>query len=427
MINKLKQKIYNILRWSEKWTKTDMVYLFKGGSWFTSSEIISNLLSFGLSIAYANLLSQQTFGTYKYLLSAYGLISLVALPGIVTAVTQSVSRGYEGSLRNGFKTKMSWGFLGTAISLILATYYFFHQNLILAGGFAIIGIFIPLVDSFSIYSSFLIGKKLFKQKVICGILTNIFSVSSVIITILITNNIFILLTTYFSSLFLAHSFFYQINAKKFITNNKTDVNLITYGKSLTACQIFSNAAQYIDKILLFTMLGSAQVAIFTFASALPDRIKYIFRFTITISMPKFVNNTHEEIKKTLPKKIMIMATVIAFVILCYIVVAPLIFKYIFPQYISAILFSQIIALTSIYAIDYPIGAYLQAHKKVKELFIISSSSFILGVISMVVFIPLYGIWGAVIGLAINRLANMITSFYFLYNPIEKQGTSKHYF
>ena len=87
-----------------------MVYLFKGGSWFTSSEIISNLLSFGLSIAYANLLSQQTFGTYKYLLSAYGLISLVALPGIVTAVTQSVSRGYEGSLRNGFKTKMSWDF-----------------------------------------------------------------------------------------------------------------------------------------------------------------------------------------------------------------------------------------------------------------------------------------------------------------------------
>ena len=35
MINKIKNRIYNILRQSEKYTQTDMVYLAKGGFWLT--------------------------------------------------------------------------------------------------------------------------------------------------------------------------------------------------------------------------------------------------------------------------------------------------------------------------------------------------------------------------------------------------------
>jgi hypothetical protein len=40
MIEKIKNKIYNLLRWSEKYTKTDMVYPVRV-AWLTLSQSIS--------------------------------------------------------------------------------------------------------------------------------------------------------------------------------------------------------------------------------------------------------------------------------------------------------------------------------------------------------------------------------------------------
>jgi O-antigen/teichoic acid export membrane protein len=410
----LKSRIYNLLRWSEKHFKTDMVYLAKGGFWLTVSQIFSALFSFGLSIAYANLLSQQTFGTYKYLLSAYGIISLLVIPGLASAITRSVSRGFEGSIKKGFEKKIKWGIIASLIGFLISVYYFLNGNLILSAGFFTIGLFLPLMESFGLYSNFLEGKKLFKEQVLYGIGLNLIFAATIVPTIFLTKNLFVILAVYFTANVAGRIIFYLLTVNKFKINNLTDEELDDYSRSLSFFQIASNASQYLDKILLFTILGAPQVAIFTFASALPDRIKYLFRFTGTISFPKFTNRPVEEIRENLPKKLFLLSLIIFFIIIAYILAAPFIFKYIFPQYKSAVFISQIISLTSIYAITYPISSYFTAHKKVKELFAISGSSFLLGIIFMIIFIPIYGIWGAVIGAGANRLTIIVTSFYFLY-------------
>ena len=56
MIQKIRNKAYNVLRWSEKYTKTDMLYLAKGGSWFTVGQVVSSSSVLLLAIAFANLL-----------------------------------------------------------------------------------------------------------------------------------------------------------------------------------------------------------------------------------------------------------------------------------------------------------------------------------------------------------------------------------
>jgi len=413
-MRKIKEKLHYLLRWSEKYTKTDMVYLAHSGFWLTLGQIISNLLNLGLSIAYANLLSQQVFGTYKYILSIYGFLALLTLPGINTAITQSVSKGFEKSFTYGVKKKLKWGALGSLVSLILAGYYFIQGNLILSVSMIMTAMFFPFIDTFGIFTNFLEGKKRFKEKVIYDIIINLFSALAIILTIFFTKNIFLILVAYFASYSIGRIVFHIITIKKFKPNKNTDEQMYSFGKSLTLFQIVSNATQYIDKILLFTILGAPQVAIFTFASALPDRIKYLFRFTGTISFPKFANRPLEEARKALPKKLVLYGAGIFITVIIYILLAPFIFKYIFPQYMSAILFSQVLAFTAIYSITYPISSLLMAHKKVRELFMISLSSFTLGLIFMAIFIPIYGIWGAVIGTSVNRLTIIATSFYFLY-------------
>ncbi len=410
----IKPKINGFLNWLGKYIKTDMVYLATGGFWLTFGQIFANLVSLGLSIAYANLLSQQTFGTFKYFLSMYGFVALLTMPGLASAVTQSVSKGFEGSLQAGIRKRFLWSVLGSVIVFAIALYYFLMGNTLLSVGFLIFGFFMPFMESFDLYARFLDGKKLFRQRVVFEVITNLFYGLAIVGTLFLTKNIFIILAVYFLSGIIPKIFFYRITLKKYQSSFQPDDELDSYGKKLTAFQIVTNASQYLDKILLFTMLGPVQVAVFTFAGAIPERIKYFFRFTSTISMPKFAVRPEEEIKKSLPRKLMFFGLIILLVILVYIAAAPLVFKYIFPQYLSSVFISQIISLTAIYAITYPIGSWLTAHKKVREIFTISLLSLLAGVLTMIVFIPLLGIWGAVIGLAANRLTVISASFYYLY-------------
>ena len=62
----LKQKIYEFLRWSQKYTETDNVYLLKGGFWLIVNQIISISTGIVLYIAFANFLSPHDYGIYKY-------------------------------------------------------------------------------------------------------------------------------------------------------------------------------------------------------------------------------------------------------------------------------------------------------------------------------------------------------------------------
>lgn len=410
MLNKIK----NILRRSEKYTKTDMVYLASNSFWLTSDQMIANVISFGLSIIYANLLNKEIYGTYRYFLSAYGLIALISIPGLYTSLTRSISRGFDGNLGLGFKQKLRWSLLGSLVAIVLAGYYYFKANQLLGTGFMMIAVALPLAESFALYVCLLEGKKLFKQEVIYNIIISSLSALAIIVAVYFYHNIYSLLVAYFTALIIPRFIFYKLSIKKYKSNNNIDPEMNDFTKKINAFQIFSNATQYIDKILLFTMLGAKELAIFSFAIALPDRIKSLFRVAGTISFPKFANKTEIEIKQSIRQKIPLYAGLILFIILIYFFTAPLIFKYLFPQYLESVRLTQIIALSSIYAVTYPIGAYLSAHKRVKELFTISSSSFILGLTSMLIFIPIYGIWGAVIGLGVNRLTNISTSFYYLY-------------
>ena len=64
MISTIKNRIILLLRKSEKYTKTDMVYLFSGGSWLVVGQIISSVSALALAVLFANLARVSIVG-YK--------------------------------------------------------------------------------------------------------------------------------------------------------------------------------------------------------------------------------------------------------------------------------------------------------------------------------------------------------------------------
>jgi len=291
------------LRWTEKWAKTDMVYLAKGGFWLTIEQIVSSISVFLLAIAFANLLPQETYGIYKYVLSLTSILLITNLPGIGVSVIQATARGIEGSLFLALKTKIYWGFLGSFISLLLSGYYYLNNNISLAIIFIIISLFIPFIDSFGIYGSLLSGRKQFKISSIYNSITQIIATLIIISVIFLSDNIFIILITYLLSNTILRLIFFKITLYKFKPNKQMGSNIISYGKHLSVMGIIGTIATQIDKILIFHYLGGIKLAIYIFATAIPEQIKGFLKNIKALAFPKLSQTPSEDTRSSLKNKI----------------------------------------------------------------------------------------------------------------------------
>ena len=154
-----RERLYRFLRWSERYTKTDMVYLFTTGVWGNLGAFSVSFFSFILYIAFAHFLSKETYGTYQYLLSLAGIVGNFTLTGMNTAVTQAIARGYEGVFYKAMRLQYKWNIVPTLGTWAFSAYYLWHGNMTLGFGLFMIGLFTPLLNTFNTFSAILGGKK----------------------------------------------------------------------------------------------------------------------------------------------------------------------------------------------------------------------------------------------------------------------------
>lgn len=302
LINKIKKIIYKLLKKSEKWTKTDMIYLAEGGFWLSLGKIISSLSGLLLAIAFANLLTKEDYGTYKYALSIISLLTIPTLSGINTALNRSIAQGNDKSFFISVRTKIKWGLIGGILSLLLAGYYYFYQeNITLVFCFLISSIFIPFMDSIMVYQSILIGKKKFKMLSSQNAIINSIAAIVMIIILLLTKNLFAVLFSYFISHTTLRFVFLLFTLKKIKLNQNEDNTVISYGKHLSLMGVIGTISSQIDKILIFQFLGGADLAIYSLAITIPEQARMFLKNINVLVIPKMSQNASLT-KKDITKK-----------------------------------------------------------------------------------------------------------------------------
>ncbi len=397
IFEKTKNLVYSLLKKSEKYTQTDMIYLAKGGFWLTLGQIISTAASLLLAMAFANLLNPVTYGNYNYILSLVGMLSILTLSAMRIAIIQATARGLEGSFYTAFKVRLKWGILASLTAIGLAGYYWFKGNYLLPIPLLISALFLPLMQASRVYESFLIGKKLFSIHVKYSVFNRIISAGAIIITLFITKNIFWLIAVYLVSHTLLNYSFYLITKLKLKPNKKEDPQTLSYGKHLTLMGVISVVANYLDRILLFTLVGSAQLAIYSFAILIPDQIKSMMKQNIgTLAFPKLSIKSRKEIKLNIMQKFWKLFFLTGLIAVIYVITAPFLYKIFFPQYLDSIPYSQLFALSFIAVPITLLSTIFQAQMMKKELYLIRIIPFI-RIILLVVLTPFYGIWGVIIG------------------------------
>ena len=417
MFNKLKSKLYNLLRKSEKYAKTDMVYFARGSFWLTLGQIISSASSFLLALAFANFLPKETFGVYKYVLSIVGILTITTLPGMSTTVTQAIARGYEGSFIPALKIKIHWGIFGSLISLGLAGYYYFQGNVDLTLSFIIVAVFLPLMDNFMLYDSLLVGKKLFNVSTKYGITSQIIATATMAGALFFTENLFVVLLAYFASWTILRYIFLKITLKKFRLNNEEDSKTITYGKHLSFIGIIGNIATYLDRLLIFHYLGAAEVAIYSIAVAPTDQIKNLFKNIPTLAMPKLAQRTFKEIDSMLYKRLFYLFLGGVIIAGAYSALAPYFFKIFFPKYMEAVFYSQLFSVTLALRLPLSLISTVTQSKITlipkRMLYWANTIPSIVLIISLYSLTKPFGINGVIISRIMLLIVSLATTFYVI--------------
>ncbi len=417
MIQKIKNKIYNFLRWSERYTKTDMVYFTKGNFWLTLSQIGGMLSSFILTLVMANLLDQNVYGAYKYILSIISVITITSLPGMNIAAFRSASRGYEGTLKRIVFLKMKWGLLGSLACLILGAYYYINNNLDLSYSYLIASLFIPLMDSLRIPIYLLSTRKLFNAETTSiNYLINIFQTTIVIISVLISKNLLIIITCYLFAFtavrFLANIYIWN----KFKPNDKHEESSIKYGWSLTFIQIITAITNNINNINIGHLIGNIKLAAYSIGIAPVEQLKTLISMNDVLYSSKLSNNNWEipNFKKFV-QKILPFILVLSIFNVIYLFISPLFYKLFFPKYLESILYSQLYSLTIIpSAIVLILNSILKSKMLVREQKIINYFNCALCFVVNIPAIYFFGIIGLIFAILINKLLEITISSYLIF-------------
>lgn len=409
MLSRLRSLAYDVLRWSEKWIKTDMVYLTKGGFWLTLGQGISISSSLILSIIFANILPKEVYGTYRYILSICGILTITTLSGMNTSVIRSIARSQEHVFFKALKAKIYWGLWGALGSLLISGYYLFQHNLGLAAGFLIVAAFLPVMDSFALYDSILQGKKNFRLSTRYSVITQCLATLTIIITAVLTKDVYLILLSYFVSWTVLRFFFLKRSLETYRLNNQDDPEAVPYGKHLSFMLIPITVANYFDRLLIFHFLGAAEVAIYSIAIAPPEQIKGLLKNLNTLALPKFSKKSLAEINETIWGKMLKLSLIIGLVVILYIIAAPLLFHIFFPAYSEAIPLSQLFTLSLLATVMYIPLSIMQSQKLSGQLYRFNLLTSIFQIAALLAIIPCFNLYTVVAARIASRLFGLLVA------------------
>lgn len=421
MIDDLKDRAIRLLRWSERYTKTDMLYLAGVGLWTNLNFGITTVLAFLLSVAFANLLPRDVYGVYQYLISISALISAVCLGGMNAAVTPSVARGFEGDLRASIRAQLYWNIVPTLIGLGVAVYYALHANTTIAVGMVGVALLSPLVSAFNTYGAFVGGKRDFRTLFVYTTIINVAYYVCIFAALAFVPNATFLVFVNLGVNAAATIFVYRRTLKKYKPNDKVDPETVPYGAHLSVMSAFGTVISQLDSVLVFHFLGPVSLAVYSFATLIPERLGGLFGFIGSAALPKFATRTVGELKDSIWGKTVRAAIAGALGALVYALAAPWLFKLFFPKYLDAIFYTQVYSVIVVFIAANLVSSALQAKGLKRELYI---TSFVNPVLLIALQIPLllvYGIMGMLVARIISDAIGAALGLFLLFRAKGKDG------
>lgn len=399
-----------LLRWTERFSKTDIAYLASSGFWLNAQFAISSILALVASIAFANILTKDQFGTYQYILSVASLLGALTLSGYNTAITRSVARGFTGSLRASMRPQLLWDLIPAALAFLIAGWYVLHGADVLAICFVCVGITLPIINAANSYTAYLAGLQDFKRVAVYGIVTSVAYYGLLLIGIWKAPQVLVLILINFGVNALATWFFYARTVRAVPPEAPTDPEAYKHAQQATLLNVLGAVASQIDSVLVFKLLGPVQLARYSLAKVIPERAGGVFKIlTFSVVTPRFSKQEYGSIRQTLLFRSVLVLVAVLAAAAAYAALAPLLLHLLYPTYPDIITYSQFYALTFVIYVGGLANSALQAHRRFSGLYSLAVALPAIQICAQVVGVIFMGLWGLIIARVLMAIISAVAT------------------
>lgn len=414
----LSDRIYSVSKRMGVELGLDMPYFIKNGFWVAFRQGVGVLTGLAISAAFARLASQEVFGQYQLVLSILSVVSILSIPGLNTAITQSVARGYDGDYKRAVKTSFLWSLLGTPVLLILGGYYYAYQSYPLGIALMVSSVFFPFLYAPNTWDAFLQGKSRFDLAAKYGSVQSVINAVATIAVVFISRENLVLITFIYLLSYTIFNWSYYLRTLQYIQNGDADGETLKFGWFLTKNGILGQISAHMDKVLIGTLLGPESLAIYAITLQVPIKMKEIFKVVISVLFPKLskekrdIKEIFSEKKKVLFLSFFLVALISAAFFLSIQPLNRIIFgtKYLGFYELSRY-YSISVAITPFLVF---LGYYVQAKKDYRAILSANTIYPLLQLAICAISISFFGLMGGVIAYNVNFVLYLLLYSYLVF-------------
>lgn len=407
----------NIFIWAESKLKIDLKYALSGAASLLFAHIISVLTIILSSYVFANFLSPEVYGEYKYLLTLGITLSIFTFTGAGAAVLQAAAKNVYGFYHYIRRVQLLYSMSITVLAFAGAYYYYIQNNNNLAIGLCIIALLQPAFNNSMLIFQFLYGTQQFNVSARTQATKAIIVTIVATISLFSTSNVLWLLLVYFLSNISVNYFFqfkYGPSRLEVLEDDLQAKKIIQYAKHSSTQNILTGISNQLDKILIFQNLGAADLAMYAFATALPDQLKGLTTTIDALLLPRFAKHSEASIRKGILRKALLYFSLLALCVALYFFMAPHIFRLLYPSYAAAISLSQIYIFGLLSGIGSIPLAALKSRMQNRQLYQFNVFTSLFQISALVILLPTFGLLGAVFARIAYRTCVCGCAFYLYY-------------
>lgn len=411
----LKSRGNHALDLLSKTANFDVGYFMRGGMWLGLAYAVNALIRLSVIIVVAQAMDKTVFGQYQFILTVFMALMVFTLPGMGTAITQSVANGFNSSLISGTRSKMKWGMLGSVALVGIAAFFAWRQETIWSI-FLVIALFFPFYAVYTAVLAFYRGKEDFRSSALYGFVFTLVNAIAVLGAFFLFGTLMSVFVSMMLFAGLASLIIYYIASRK-VARDPVDEQVVVYGRHLTLMMALNNAAPYADKILVAALAGFEGVAVYAVATVLTLNLALLGKLLTSLLLPKLSRAQAHHVKR-IKAVFWWLTLVVAVSVVAGIVVIPWIIPILFSEkYIAAIPYAQVALLYLVFIFPASVlDAFFQARKKTKLLYAYNLGTGIANLVLLAVLVPLFGLWGAVS----SKVALGLIQFVFLTGAFYRQ-------
>jgi O-antigen/teichoic acid export membrane protein len=387
--------------------------LVKGLLWLGTAYLGIILSNFVV----ARMLPQQTFGEYQFFVAVLLFLAMLTLPGANMAIVQSVATGHDGSLVAGVRARVRWSLAGSAVMVMAAGYYAWRGDMTYAGCSLMVAAALPFYHPFDSYSSYYAAKQQFDRQATCLNAVSAATCLAVIVLATTGAGLMTLLAATFGLTGALNYGFYRRVRRSLPADSPPDPALGRYARQMSVYAALIYFVGRFDHLLLFFMLGPADLATYAIAISIPEQLATVADVLRSLLLPSLTQHGHLldfrawRRRMLLPSVLGVVATVAGIVALPWVLHVLFAGKYDHAAPLAQWVFIGVATVVP----QKILQVFIESQKAVRSLHQLQYAGGIVKIGVLVATVPFFGLGGAVSAVLLMRLALLAASWWFTRN------------